>query len=166
VVPGVLILLPATTGGIAKSLEMYCEVAGSAPPDFLPSLGALLITATIAGVAKVAETSVTLEEYEVVRNALENADRYYRVMAMDRDSTPADARRAADAFRTVALTWMARNQVAVRFAAALGALEVIFLGVLWQQTGDLAAPMVAALGAAAVDFAHIRRFVPAKAGSR
>jgi hypothetical protein len=49
----VLILLPATTGGIAKSLEMYCEVAGSAPPDFLPSLGALLITATIAGVAKV-----------------------------------------------------------------------------------------------------------------
>lgn len=36
-------------------------------------------------------------------------------------------------------------QVAVRFAAAIGALEVIYLGVLWQQTGDLTAPMVAAL---------------------
>ncbi|EFN54080.1 hypothetical protein CHLNCDRAFT_136198 [Chlorella variabilis] len=164
VVPGVLILLPATTGGITKSLQMYCDMAGSQAPDFLPGILALLITASIAGVGKIAETSVTLEEYEVVRNALENADRYYRLTAMDRDSTPADAQRAADAFKNVAFTWIARNQVAVRFAAGLGALEVIYLGVLWQQTGDLAAPMVAALGAAAVDFAHIRRHVPAKAG--
>lgn len=143
---------------------------------------------------------------------------------MNRDSTPADAERAANAFRAVALTWMARNQVrhtrmealrsvqaiwrrwrlhsvpcppadvpqavrvspskrsidttslarlqlsarpalelqparpppnprppaaraqvAVRFAAALGALEVIYLGVLWQVTGDLSAPLVAAI---------------------
>lgn len=38
-------------------------------------------------------------------------DRYYRLMAMNRDTTPADAERAAAAFRAVALTWMARNQV-------------------------------------------------------
>ena len=35
-------------------------------------------------------------------------------MAMDRDSTLADAARAAEAFKTVALTWMARNQVRAR----------------------------------------------------
>lgn len=38
-----------------------------------------------------------------------------------------------------------RAQVAVRFAAALGAVEVIYLGVLWQVTGDLSAPLVAAI---------------------
>lgn len=55
--------------------------------------------------------------------------------------------------------------MATRFAAALGALEVIYLGGLWQQTGDLAAPMAAALVAAAVDFSHMRRLAaPAKPG--
>ena len=135
-VPGVLILLPATTGGITKSLSMYGAMAGASLPDFLPGVFALMITATIAGVGKVrvgpagscraagdfwacagvmtsrggqrkaattlppmllsialivcclsvgmlfvlsvgllqvAETSVTQEEVEVVRNALDNA---------------------------------------------------------------------------------------------
>lgn len=157
VVPGLLILLPAATGGIAKLLEMYGDLAGVDLPAFLPHVLALMVVSSIAGVGKVAETSVSLEEYEVVRDAVDNADRYYRLMAMNRDSTPADAERAANAFRAVALTWMARNQVAVRFAAALGALEVIYLGVLWQVTGDLSSPLVAAISAAAVDFAHIRR---------
>ena len=53
VVPGVLILLPATTGGITKSLQMYCDMAGSQAPEFLPGILALLITASIAGVGKV-----------------------------------------------------------------------------------------------------------------
>lgn len=48
-----LILLPATTGGIAKSLQLYCEMAGREAPEFLPGLLALLITATIAGIGKV-----------------------------------------------------------------------------------------------------------------
>ncbi|PSC67853.1 ABC transporter ATP-binding permease [Micractinium conductrix] len=157
VVPGLLILLPATAGGVAKALEFYGQAAGVQLPETLPSVLALCLVAGIAGVGKVAETSVSLEEYEVVRDAVDNADRFYRLMAMDRDSTPADAARAAEAFKTVALTWMARNQVAVRFAAALGACEVLYLGCLWQQTGDLSAPLVAALGAAAVDFAFIRR---------
>ncbi|KAL4440328.1 hypothetical protein ABPG75_003329 [Micractinium tetrahymenae] len=157
VVPGLLILLPAATGGIAKVLEMYGDLAGAQLPAFLPHVLALMVVSSIAGISKVAETSVSLEEYEVVRDAVDNADRYYRLMSMNRDTTPADAERAANAFRAVALTWMARNQVAVRFAAALGALEVVYLGVLWQVTGDLSAPLVAAMGASAVDFAHIRR---------
>ncbi len=38
-------------------------------------------------------------------------DRFYRLTAVGPSSSPAEARRAADAFRAVALTWMARNQV-------------------------------------------------------
>lgn len=39
------------------------------------------------------------------------ADRYYRVMATGPTSSPLAAQRQADAFKTVALTWLARNQV-------------------------------------------------------
>lgn len=38
-------------------------------------------------------------------------DRFYRLTAVGVNSSPAEAQRAADAFRAVALTWMARNQV-------------------------------------------------------
>lgn len=39
------------------------------------------------------------------------SDRFYRLTAVGVNSSPAEAQRAADAFRAVALTWMARNQV-------------------------------------------------------
>jgi hypothetical protein len=166
VVPGMLILLPATTGGITKALEMYSGMAQVTLPEFLPGVLALCITALIAGAGKVAETSVSIEEYEVVEEALENADRFYRLTAVGPNSSPAEAQRAAEAFRSVALLWLARNQVATRAAGILGAAEIFYLGVLWQCTGDLAAPMVAALGSAAVDFANIRRLsVPANSGN-
>lgn len=38
------------------------------------------------------------------------------------------------------------RQVATRAAGLIGAAEIFYLGALWQLTGDLAAPMVAALG--------------------
>lgn len=50
--------------------------------------------------------------------------RYYRVMAMNRDSTAADANRAAEAFRLVALTWMARSQVSPAGRWAVGSVPV------------------------------------------
>ena len=53
VVPGVLILLPAATGGIAKALALYAGVAGWDPPAALPAVAALLITSGLAGVSKV-----------------------------------------------------------------------------------------------------------------
>ena len=48
-------------------------------------------------------------------------------------------------------------QLVSQLAAGLAVVEVVYLGVLWQETGDLAAPLVAALAASSVDFAHIRR---------
>ena len=53
VIPGVLILLPATTGGIAKSLHMYAQMASAEVPEALPGVLALSITAAIAGIGKV-----------------------------------------------------------------------------------------------------------------
>lgn len=53
VVPGLLILLPAATGGIAKLLEMYGDLAGVTLPAFLPHVLALMVVSSIAGVSKV-----------------------------------------------------------------------------------------------------------------
>lgn len=39
------------------------------------------------------------------------ARRYYRLMVTGRDAGPAEAGKAAEAFRAVAFTWMARSQV-------------------------------------------------------
>lgn len=48
-------------------------------------------------------------------------------------------------------------QLVSQLAAVLAAIEVAYLGVMWHETGDLAAPIVAALAAAAVDFSYIRK---------
>ena len=52
VVPGLLILLPATAGGVAKALEFYGQAAGVQLPETLPSVLALCLVAGIAGVGK------------------------------------------------------------------------------------------------------------------
>jgi hypothetical protein len=70
-----------------------------------------------------------------VKDAWENSDRYYRVMAMDANRTAVSAAEAATAFRTVALTWIARRRVAARMGAVLAGAEIAYLGLLWLQVG-------------------------------
>lgn len=48
-----IILLPATTGGVAKALEMYSGMANISLPEFVPGALALCTTALIAGAGKV-----------------------------------------------------------------------------------------------------------------
>lgn len=175
VIPGLLILLPAATGGIAKTLDMYCAMAGVQPPPFLPPATALTVAACLAAISKMGDVGVTTEEYETVKDALDNADRFYRVMAVENVNGERDDGRsggftsaveAAAAFKVVAVTWLARRQVAARFAATMSALEVLYLGILWQLTGDLAAPLMAALAAGGVDFAYIRAGMRSVGGKR
>jgi hypothetical protein len=48
------------------------------------------------------------------------------------------------------------RQMATLFCAMTTAMEVLFLGILFEETGDFAAPMVAGLLASAIEFACIR----------
>jgi hypothetical protein len=162
--PGLLILLPAATGGIAKTLEAYCQLAGLGAPRALPAALALGAASLLAAFAKVAEHGPTEEEFDTVKGALDNAERYYRVVGRGRDDGEAESAAAERAFRAVAVTWLARKGVAARFAAAVAAGEVLFLGALWQATGDLAAPLAAALASGAVDFSFIRAAAAAGPG--
>ena len=170
VIPGLLILLPAVIGGISKTVDTYFSLSlgpgvPSSSPDPLSDAIAISIAALILGLAKLLELTPSEEEFQTVKDALDNSDRFYQIVGLgeSRDALAStvtskdDARTNAAAFRAVALTWLARRQVAARFAAALAAVEVVVLGAVWNVTGDFTAPCVVGLASAAVDFDNIRR---------
>ena len=164
VIPGLLILLPAATGGAQKLLEMYLSFAGVDSPGLFPAVVAISIAAFLVSAAKLVELTPSEEEYDLVKDAIDNSDRFYKIMGQGIDSGAAEAAASAAAFRAVAVTWLARRQVAARFGAVMTVVEVVFLGSLWHVTDDLAAPLVAGLAAAGVDFAWIRKSMPSAQG--
>lgn len=159
VLPTVLIVLPAFTGGVSNMLEVYRQSFDGireAVPETIPPLIALTLTSLLSGISKLIDQGPTEEEYDVIKDALDNAERYYRVMAGPEENTVD----AEDAFKKVALLWLARRQVAARFAAAVSSFEVFYLGLLWFETGDLTASLVAAFALNAVDFVNITHRMP------
>jgi hypothetical protein len=153
VVPTVLLVLPAFTGGVAKLLEMYRTSLAVYVPETIPPIVGLAVASLLSGVSKIIDESALPEEYDVIKDALDNADRYYTVMGGPGEEK-VDQKAA---FEVVALTWLARRQLAARFAGAISAFEVFYLGLLWLETDDLTAPMMAAFAITAVDFWNIHQ---------
>ncbi len=98
---------------------------------------------------------------EVVATAMDNADRYYRVMTNGVNGTGKDPDNAAKAFKAVASQWLQQRQQACTVLAVLTAAEVSFLGLLWRLTGDMAAPLTAAMMMTAVEYAFVKRLTDA-----
>lgn len=80
----------------------------SSLPPLAPEAVGLAVAASLAGVARGSEIAASEEEYEVIRDAIENSEKYYRVVAMGKDSTVVDASEASTTFITVAIRWMVR----------------------------------------------------------
>ncbi|KAK9813148.1 hypothetical protein WJX72_009864 [[Myrmecia] bisecta] len=157
VLPTVLLVLPAAQGGLTASFSLYASHMhdiGLHLPEQGPSVLALVLTAFLASLARLIENSVSGEEYAVVEAAMRNADRYYRLMSGPHQD---DADKSCIAFKSVAATWLNRKKVAGSFTAVLTAFEVVFLGILWRETGDLAAPLTAAMLSYSVDFAQLHK---------
>jgi hypothetical protein len=57
-----------------------------------------------------------------------------------------------------AADWVQRQRAAGHLAALMAAFEVTFLGMLWRETGDLAAPAAACLLLHGIGFASLHRF--------
>lgn len=155
VLPLTLLLFPAAQGGIVASLKMYSQMLhnpGLASQEEYLAAVALMVTCVISGVGRSLELSVSEEEYDLVQTASANADRYYRTVTTDVYRTPAEAGRAADAFRYVAQAWLQTKGEASLLTGVMTAVDILLLGVLWRTTGDLAAPAVAALAINWVDF--------------
>ncbi len=83
---------------------------GAARPERIPftrsnpldHMGPLLFTAFVAGTAKSIEVGIEDDQIRTVNEAVENADRFYRVTGMGVNSKAADAEGAAQAFKAVA----------------------------------------------------------------
>jgi hypothetical protein len=90
-------------------------------------------------------------------------------VATDMFKTPAEASRAAEAFRCVSQAWLETKGEASLLTGVITAVDVLLLGVLWHCTGDLAAPAVAALALNWVDYSEMHAAVlrqDAKAAAR
>ncbi|GFR40409.1 hypothetical protein Agub_g962 [Astrephomene gubernaculifera] len=157
VLPATMLLFPAGQAAIMAAVAMYGHLISGAGMEsgsqetYLTAL-ALVLTAAASGVGRSLDLSVSDEEYETVQAAAQNADRYYRTVAADVHTSPADASRAAEAFRFVAQAWLQTRGEASLLAGLLSAVDVLLLGALWHGTGNLAAPAVAALALNAVDY--------------
>ena len=96
---------------------------------------------------------------DIVVTAMDNADRYYRVMSNGVNATAKDPEDAAKAFKAVASQWLQQRQQACTLLAVVTAGEVIFMGLLWRLTDDMAAPMAAATMMTAVEYAFVKKLV-------
>ncbi|KAK9837306.1 hypothetical protein WJX81_005260 [Elliptochloris bilobata] len=159
----VALQLPALQGALAKSFGLYAtflQDKGVPVPAGVPEAAALASTAALWGAAFYAYYAATAEEVEVVDTAVANADRYYRLVAMGMASRSGDAEWEAALFKAAAAQWLSEKKANSSLNALLQIFEVVFLGMLWRATGNLAAPLTAALLANAVDFACVYRSMP------
>lgn len=56
-----LILLPATTGGVERAVQMYADLAGAQVPGALATAAGLAVTSLIVGVGKVGSGRLGLQ---------------------------------------------------------------------------------------------------------
>ena len=80
-------------------------------------------------------------------------------MATSTDRNPVAA---ADAFKAVADQWMHTRMVACNLVALTTAAEVAFVSILWRMTGDITAPVTAAMMLTGVDYAFMKKLVDAR----
>jgi hypothetical protein len=180
VLPTTLLLLPAAQGGLAAGFEFYSSLlqrtlfgggaaadvatalagdggaaAAAATPTGVAAVFAMLIAATAAGTVQSLNLGTDEAEAEVVRDAVQSADRFYRLTAMEVGSSADDAARAATAFKAVAVSWMEAREDACALAGAITFVDVIWISAIWYLTSDLSGAAVAALLVSAVDYHHL-----------
>lgn len=142
----------------------------------------------MAAIAQLINTKASRKEVDLIQEAVDNADRYYRVMAVQPSVSPRgpttmnperstsgatagpsaalpSADENAAAFKSVATTWIKRGQDASKISGMLTALEVIYLGVMWRLTEDMASALVAGFFVQGIDFFFIRRVLAGKAAA-
>eukprot|EP00955_Chlamydomonas_euryale_P043290 352550-Chlamydomonas_euryale.AAC.9 len=130
-------------------------------------IGGLVMAAFAAGLGAGLQISVTEEEEDVVTDAVDNADRFYRLRTSEERgagtaSSDEDGAEAATAFRAVALVYLESRNQASALARTVSFCDVFLQGLLWYATGNLAAPAIVALAVNYVDYFHMHGAVRAK----
>lgn len=150
----VAVMLPALMGCIKSSLTVYFDIVqeqtGFHTPSFIPLGVALGLSSIIYAIGRFGNTC-NEDEVSVVVDAITNADRYYRVMSVTQGDRQ-DPSLNATAFKMVAADWLTSAHSAAMLTGVIGFFDIIYLGMLWQLTGDLTAPAVVAVLCSAVEY--------------
>lgn len=163
-IPPLFLLFPASQAAVTCLLTVSDAMVNPFPsgcpvPAELVAGGTLAITAALSGLVASSEYAVTDAEYQVVDSAVANADRYYRVMAADLASSGTDVASASSAFKSVAVSWVESRMEAAKAATTSVLLTTVYLGILYNITHDMTAPLVAACLAGGVDYVNMYRCV-------
>lgn len=163
-VPMLLVALPAAIGGLTAVFTQVCsrlqEQGGYDLPAGVPFGLALGTIVAVTAAVPDADTVFDLtDEEEIVSTARKNADRYYQLM------TPEAPDKYATAFKAVADAWQGQQHEANKLGSRLLAAQILYLGLVWHATGDLAAPTATALAASCVDTWEIYSSVNKPPGS-
>eukprot|EP00798_Chlamydomonas_sp_ICE-L_P016721 gene16721-22988_t len=119
-------------------------------------LGALSLTALVMSAAKASELDTNTDEEEVIETAVQNADRFYRVMI----NNSAEAKSDASAFKAVAQAFLETKKEVAMLGSAFTALDVFALEACGEYaTGNLAAPAAFALATNWVEYYSLHDIV-------
>lgn len=119
----------------------------SIPNDSMSVLMALGLAACVAagGEAALHLGKLSQKEADVVQEAINNADRYYRVMSMNTDTSAQDAETAAQAFKQEASAWLNRHKRVALMAAGWNVLMTMYLGAVYMYCDNFTTPAVAGM---------------------
>lgn len=165
VLPPLVMVLPTAQAGLSETYAAYASdifngVLGlNVDVPAVSETLALLTTAALAAIGQLLNVKVSRREVDAIQEAMVNADRYYRLMATGPGLGPTQWRDMSQAFKNVARKYLEAMESAAQLSGMLTAGEVIYLGLLWQATGDLWAPFAASMMVLGVDIAQMRRII-------
>lgn len=117
----------------------------------------LAMVAALAGWVNMGYRSPPLDQLDMVEEARENADRYYRF------TVPGDGKDTAGemaaAFKEACRKWYADRRVAMYIVGISSTFEAFVCGCLWRWTGDLSAAFTACLVFNAPDYYYMAKSI-------
>eukprot|EP00882_Tetradesmus_deserticola_P033084 GHRQ01037758.1.p1 GENE.GHRQ01037758.1~~GHRQ01037758.1.p1 ORF type:complete len:214 (+),score=81.33 GHRQ01037758.1:577-1218(+) len=161
--PLLFLTLPAAQAGLTSAFHWTSmAIQQSTGLHLSEDVGfslALVLTAAVSAAVRSTELMAEPQQVQVVRDAVANADRYYRLTTNSLSSSSgssssqaSEAECRARAFKAIAISWREQESEVTSLFATLAVLDVVYLGGLWHVTHDMTAPCVAALLANAVDY--------------
>eukprot|EP01023_Acetabularia_acetabulum_P030197 TRINITY_DN2840_c0_g3_i1.p1 TRINITY_DN2840_c0_g3~~TRINITY_DN2840_c0_g3_i1.p1 ORF type:complete len:420 (+),score=60.29 TRINITY_DN2840_c0_g3_i1:99-1262(+) len=136
ITPLIILLLPLANGILTKIQEWIMLEDSSILPSYLVQFNSLFGVAVLACIAHLMWVLPDQKEVWTVKNAISSADRYYN----EQIGQGEESSKAAQAFRSVATTWILSSFEAASVQVMLTFLEIFGLQVVWIFSGNLVIP--------------------------
>lgn len=172
ILPALLFLLPVAHGslnafGAAFQEEVLAplgiHIPGPIGKEFA-ILVPILSSSYFAGAGVSKQLALKRPQLEAIRSAVTHSDRYFRLSeSMARGGDPSgQSSKVSQAFKAVSGLWILQNRKVCQLGFVLTAINVCYLGTIWNVTHDLATPLGCGALAFATELVLSRRAAEAK----